>query len=167
MANISRDQLIDLFILNSPRLAFHRMIAFTRPKIHPFVLENCEYISVDSNLVHDFIKCKICHRFCRFTKNNRFGMIQHLENMHKLHNPNKKSTKDQQCIQTENQDSKKKIHNNHSDKYQKMEKVVKTLKHQRKLANKCKQKEIEVCARAEIEGMEEATVDNSLAMPAV
>ena len=107
MANISRDQLIDLFILNSPRLAFHRMIAFTRPKIHPFVLENCEYISVDGNLVHDFIKCKICHTFCRFTKTNRFGIIQHLENMPKLHNHNKKSTKVQQSIQTENRDLKR------------------------------------------------------------
>ena len=94
-------------------------------------------------------------------------MIQHLENMHKLHNPNKKSTKVQQSILTENQDSTKKIHMYHSDKDQKIEKVVNNLKPQRKLAKRSKQEEIEVCARAEIERMEEATVDNSLAMPAV
>ena len=94
-------------------------------------------------------------------------MIQHLENMHKLHNPNKKSTKVQQSILTENHDSKKKIDKNHSDKDQKIEKVVKNLKPQRKLAKRSKQEEVEVCARAEIERMEDATVDNSLATHAV
>ena len=167
MANISRDQLIDLFILNSPGLAFHRMIVFTLPKIHLFVIENCEYISVDGTLVDDLLKCKICDTFCRFTKTNRFGMIQHLENMHKLHNPNKKSTMIQQSNQTENQDSKKKIHKIHLDKDQKTEKVVKNLKPQRKLAKRSKREEIEGCARAESDRMEDATVDNSLAMPAV
>ena len=152
MAKISREQLIELFILNSPRLAFHRIVAFTRPKVHPFVRQNCEFISVDGNLVHDFIKCKICHTFCRFTKTNRFGIIQHLENMHKLHNPNKKSRRLRKSNQTQNSEPKKK--KTHSDKYEKIEKVIKNLKHARKPAKEYNEEPVEVCARAHDETME-------------
>ena len=72
----------------------------------------------------------------------------------------------QQTIQTENQDSKRKIHNIHSDKDQKIGKAVKTFKSQRKLAKRSKKEEIDMVARAEIDRMEDATVDNSLAVPA-
>ena len=165
MAKILRQQLIELFILNSPRLAFHRMVAFTRPKVHPFVLQNCDYISVDGNLVQDFIKCKICHTFCRFTKTNRVGIIQHLENMHKLHNPNKKSRKVPQSNQTQN--SEPKIKKTHFDKYEKIEKVIKNFKHARKPAKKYNDEPVEVCARAQDETMECATDAKSSTLFAV
>ena len=160
MAKILREQLIDLFILNSPRLGFHRMIAFTRPKVHPFVIDNCEYISVDGTLVHDFIKCKICHTFCRFTKTNRFGIIQHLENMHKLHNPKKASIKIRQSIQTEDGDAKKKQRKSPSEKYERTDKALKILKHPSKPLKKSNPKAFEMRAPLHDERMDSTSVEN-------
>ncbi len=167
MAKILRDELIDLFILNSPRLAFHRMVAFSRPRVHPFVLENCEYISVDGNLVRDFIKFKICHTICRFTKTNRFGIIQHLENMHKLHNPNRKSTKIQQEIPIENEEPKTKVPKSLSDKYLKTEKVTKKLKRPHKLSKKSNQKKCQMRESLQDERMDSSSAANSTAMAVV
>ena len=167
MAKILREQLIDLFILNSPRLGFHRMIAFTRPKVHPFVIDNCEYISVDGTLVHDFIKCKICHTFCRFTKTNRFGIIQHLENMHKLHNPKKTSSKIRQSIQTEDGDAKKKVRKAHSEKYQTTEKVLKSLMNPRKPMKKSNQMAFKLRAPTQDERMDSTSVENLASLPVV
>ena len=87
--------------------------------------------------------------------------------MHKLHNPKKASIKIRQSIQTEDGDAKKNERKAPSEKYPRIEKVIKIIKHPRKHLKKSNPKAFEIRTPTQDERMDSTSVENLEALPVV
>ncbi len=97
MAVAARNQLQDLIVVGSPRIAFHTMIPHFRQTIPTYILTNLQMVSNDQTLVEGVIVCKQCHKIFNNARWNRKNLRRHLEVLHHIqgkHNVKKGRSKE-------------------------------------------------------------------------
>ncbi len=84
MAVAARNQLQDLIVVASPRIAFHTMIPHFRQTIPPYILANLQLVSTDQTLVEGVVVCKHCHKIFNDARWNRKNFRRHLKSLHQI-----------------------------------------------------------------------------------
>jgi len=84
MAVAARNQLQDLIVVGSPRIAFHTMIPHFRQTIPTYILENLQLVSNDQTLVEGVVVCKHCHKIFNDARWNRKNFRRHLKSLHQI-----------------------------------------------------------------------------------
>ena len=84
MAVAARNQLQDLIIVGSPRIAFHTMIPHFRQTIPNYILDNLQLVSNEQTLVRDVVVCKYCHKVFTDARWDRRNIRRHLEIVHHI-----------------------------------------------------------------------------------
>ena len=79
-----RNTVLDLIIIQSPRVSFHPLIPASRQTISPDLCNNIEFVSLDEKLHRSLIVCKHCNMMFNNQRWNRQVIGRHLDKFHAI-----------------------------------------------------------------------------------
>ena len=79
---VTRKELQDLVIMQSPRIATHRIIPIGLENPSATFLHHCQYLSLDGKLYRNFVLCTTCENVFTNNPSNRPFITKHILNKH-------------------------------------------------------------------------------------
>ena len=79
---LTRKELQDLVIMQSPRIATHRIIPIGLENPSATFLHHCQYLSLDGKLYRNFVLCTTCENVFTNNPSNRQFINKHILKKH-------------------------------------------------------------------------------------